>query len=83
MPRRIEPDRLLLFNFGLATITGLFVVVAAALALEKTFETRGRRVAAAVVVAAETGPAGDAARVVTLVGFGVGNFAVTADDVFR
>ena len=78
IPRRIEPDRLVLFNFGLATITGLLVVVAAALALENTLESRGRRGVVALAAAA-----GDGDRIVEPAGFGVGNLAVTAEDDFR
>ena len=78
IPRRIEPDRLVLLNFGLATITGLLVVVAAAFALENTLESRGRRGVVALAAA------GDGDRIVVgPVGFGVGNFAVTADDDLR
>lgn len=81
IPRRMEPDRVLLFNFGLATITGLLVIVAAAVALRKTLEPRGRRLA--VVDAFEVAPAGDGARTLLIFVFGVGNRAVTADEVFR
>lgn len=77
IPRRIEPDRLVLVNFGLATITGLLIVVAAAFALENTLESRGRRGVVAVA------PAGDGDRIVEPAGFGVGNLAVTAEDDFR
>ena len=70
MPRRIEPDRLPLASLGLATITGLLDAVAAAVALAKTLDKRGRRATA-----------GDGAR--TDGGFELGNFPVTADGGFR
>lgn len=75
MPRRIEPDRLPLATLGLATITGLFDVAAAADALAKTLDKRGRRDTAGDVTA------GDGTRIVG--GFDVGNFPVTAEGVFR
>ena len=75
IPRRIEPDRLPLITLGLETITGLFDGAAAADALAKTLDKRGRRVTAGDVTA------GDGTRIVG--GFDGGNFPVTADGVFR
>ncbi len=72
IPRLAAPVRFPLFNFGLETITGLFVV-AAAVALANTFDTRGLRAAG--------GGAGDV--VLAVCGFDAGNFAVTAEAVFR